>query len=161
MKATMSNIQTALEEQGKQIDELPDKIGDEMQQVADNEKAEANSSGNGSVDQMIQIIPDYSTGLIEGVKTLAAAISYEGTECKLIMPALTIPTLKGVTTEPITFLDQQEVDLEIWFNRMPQKIMAAVRALFDLAVVGFCFYELYDLVSQVANGARKAEKVSK
>lgn len=163
----LDEINDALADQGKKIDkltgaveDLPNQIGDQFQNMQEEEKNEANSSGNGSVDDMIQIIPDYSTGFIQGVKNLAASMSYEGTECKLTMPALTIPALPGVTPAPITFMEEQVVDFEVWFQRMPSEIMAVTRALFDIAVVGFCFYEFYDLISQLANGARIRKKGS-
>lgn len=153
----LSDLNDKVDDLGGKVEELPGQIGDEMQDIVDQEKNEANSSGNSSVDNMIDIIPDYSTGLIEGVKNLASAMSYEGTECILTMPALTIPALPGVTDQPVTFLAEQKVNFEDWFNRMPSAIMAVTKAFFDIAVVGYCFYEFYSLVNELTNGGKKLE----
>ncbi len=147
----VGDVQTSVEQVGDTIETLPNQIQDSMVQVQEQEKTDFESQGNDSADALITLIPDDSEGFLESLSSLVQALSYDGTDAVLEMPAITIPGISGLFSE-FTVLEAQEINFKDFFDMMPFQIITVVRALFDIAVVLYCVKELLSLVQAVLSG---------
>lgn len=128
------------------IENIPGQVTDGMQDIIDQENASAEQEGNDMVDQITGIVPNDSQGFIDALGSLVSALSYDGTECVLPIPALTLPAIDGLFPS-YTVMQAQEVDFEEFFAMMPPGIMLLVQSLLTVALIVYCFKELYDTVS--------------
>lgn len=110
----------------------------------DKEQNAATNQGNSSISDVIDVIPDISADILEAFSSLMSAVSYEGTECKLVIPAISLPALDGICDE-IAISEPLEVDLGYWVDQMPVELMAIVRSLFTAGLVIYCCKEVYSL----------------
>lgn len=133
----------ALQQQQQQTnDKLDDLLGQPEQ-----EKNEASSTGNDGVGELTDVIPDYSTGFIDGMQKLASSLSYSGTKCEWTVPQLYIPAMSGVSSKKIPLTDGElKVDLGSWVQKLPSKILSVVRVLLTIALIIYCVKELYDTI---------------
>lgn len=126
-------------------EETNEKLDDLLAQP-EQEKNEANSSGNDGVGELTGVIPDYSTGFITGMNKLATSLSYNGTECKWTFPQLYIPAMEGVTSEiPLTD-GEWEIDIGSWVQKLPPTILKIIQIVLTVALILYCVKELYDTV---------------
>ncbi len=146
MKATMASIETALQEQGKQLEELPDQIGDQMQNVMDTEKEQANEEGNKFVDQILDKLPDPSQGILDALGDLTAAVNYTGTDASLTIPAIVLPGIDGLFPETEIW-GGTEFSFSEYVEMLPPGLLTLVTSLFTIAIVLFCVYELKGIIS--------------
>lgn len=121
------------------------------------EENKATSTGTDTVGQVIDLIPDYSSLVMPGLRQLASSLSYEGTSCILTMPAITLPGIDGLFKEA-KLLDEQTVDFEDYFQMIPDVIMTIIRAVLDIAVVFFCIREVKNMIGQALMGFPGKEK---
>lgn len=128
--------------------ENTDKIIENQQQIQENEKNEAESSGQGSVDYVSGAIEDKSAGFISSIGSLVSSMSYEGTACAWTFPALKLPAIEGVMPE-YQLTEEKPIDFEFWVNKIPANILLLVRSLLTIALIGYCFKELYSTISYV------------
>lgn len=142
---TMEAIENQLEDLNDKQNQTNDKL-DELLQQPEQEKQEASSGGQGAADQLTQAIPDYSQEFSAGIKDLVDAMSYEGIDAKFIFPSISLPAIPGVM-KSYKLSDELEVDLGAWVLKLPDKILSLVQTLGTLALVVYCFKELYSLVS--------------
>lgn len=129
-------------------DKNTDKIIDNQNQLQENEKNEAESSGQGSVDDISGAIEDKSAGFISSITSLVSSMSYEGTACAWSFPALKLPAIEGVMPE-YQLTEEKPIDFEFWVNKIPADILLLVRSLLTIALIGYCFKELYSTISYV------------
>ena len=125
-----------------------DKIIENQQQIQENEKNEAESSGQGSVDDVSGAIEDKSAGFISAISNLVGSMSYNGTACAWSFPAIKLPAIEGVMPE-YQLTDEKPIDFEFWVNKIPANILLLVRSLLTIALIGYCFKELYSTISYV------------
>lgn len=131
------------------VESLPGQIGDEIQSVIDQENAKAEAEGNESAGELIDLIPDQSQGFLDGMKDFVTVLSYNGTSAVLAVPAISLPAIDGVMDKTI-LLDATEIDFEYYFNELiPDPIITLVRALFDVAIVIFCFLEFASILGEI------------
>ena len=132
-------------------DSLGNTLQDALAQSQTQQDGAAQQQGNDAANQLINLIPDYSADFLPSVRNLASSLGYEGTSCVLTMPAITVPAV-GSLFPQTTLLGEQTINFEDYFNKMPETIMAIVRALFDIAVVFFCLREVSDLIQRALTG---------
>ncbi|MBQ3052428.1 MAG: hypothetical protein IJD55_01865 [Clostridia bacterium] len=129
-------------------DENTDKIIDNQNQLQENEKNEAETQGQGSVDDVSGAIEDKSAGFISSITSLVSAMSYEGTACAWSFPALKLPAIDGVMPE-YQLTEEKPIDFEFWVNKIPSNVLLLVRSVLTVALIGYCFKELYNTISYV------------
>lgn len=129
-------------------DENTDKIIENQQQMQENEKNEAETQGQGSVDEIGSAIEDKSAGFISAIGSLVNSMSYNGTACAWSFPALKLPAIEGVMPE-YQLTQEQPIDFEFWVNKIPSDILLLVRSLLTIALIVYCFKELYSTISYV------------
>lgn len=116
--------------------------------IIDQEKAEADSSGNSAVDDLTEAVPDYSEQFIEALREFASAFSYEGTEAVLPIPSIKIPCIPGLIPETVIF-DGEDLDFGDYIVLLPSGLLLLVQSLLTIALIVYCFKELYDAISYV------------
>lgn len=112
----------------------------------ENEKNQASSGGNDNVNDLLDVIPDYSDGFVTALEDFADAFSYEGTACVLTIPGITIPAVSDLIPE-FELLPTSVYNVESLFSLFPENIVLLVQSLLTIALIGYCFKELYDTVS--------------
>ena len=135
-----------LDDANDKLDKLPGEVGDEIQGVIDNEKNEAEDSGNKFVDQILDALPDPSTEVLAALKGLTDATSYTGTDAVLPVPALVLPGIDGLFPETVIW-EGAELDFGEYMEVVPPALLSLVRSLFTIAIVLFCVYELKGIIS--------------
>ncbi|MBQ7331394.1 MAG: hypothetical protein IJW94_06350 [Oscillospiraceae bacterium] len=149
LEANGEKLEDILEQQQQtndKLDKLPGEIGDEVQNVIENEKAEAESSGNDFVDQILGALPDPSTVVLSALKSLTDATSYYGTEAVLPIPAIVLPGIDGLFPETVVW-GGGELDFEEYLSFLPPALLTLVQSLFTISIVIFCVYELKGIIS--------------
>lgn len=120
----------------------------EAEQVLDEEEDRANKGGNDSVNELGSVIPNDSGGFIDSLSNFVGAMAYDGTECNWEFPALYLPAIQGVMPK-INLTDELEIPFEYWISKIPSGILTLVRSLLTIALIVFCFKELYNIISYV------------
>lgn len=121
---------------------------DELLQQPEQEKQEAGGSGNNAVDGLTSAIPADNDGVIAAMRNLSAAMSYTGTDCKWIFPALYIPAIDGVTPR-IDLTSEKDINFTEWIEAMPTDVIEVVRIIATIALILYCFKELYSLIKYI------------
>lgn len=138
-----------------EVDALPDQIADSITDVLAGERVEAELDGNSAVNDVLDIIPDYSFEFTSAYSALTSVLNHEDTEAYLMFPAIKVPGLLGLF-DTFTLNEPCKVDFEDWFNKMPEDLLRLIRALFDISIVGYSVKEFMELLAQIANGFNKA-----
>lgn len=126
-------------------DENTEKIIDNQNQLQQNEKDEASSGGSAASDDATSAIPSVDEGFGNSLKSFVQCLSYEGTEAILPIGSIKIPAVAG--QEEIVLMDDMEYDLSVAINEfLPNTLLTLVRALFTIALILYCVYELYGLI---------------
>lgn len=129
-------------------DKNTDKIIDNQNQLQENEKNEAESSGQGSVDEISGAIEDKSAGFVSAISNLVGSMNYNGTACAWSFPAIKLPAIDGVMAET-QLTEEMPIDFEFWVNKIPSNILLLIRSILTIALIGYCFKELYGTISYV------------
>ena len=127
------------------IESLPGEIGDQMQDIVDNEKNEANNKGNEFVDQILDALPDPSTKVLASLKSLTDATSYTGTDAKLQIPGIVLPAV-GMLIPETELWEGTQLDMGSYMELLPGTLVTVVQSLFTIAIVLYCVYELIGLI---------------
>ena len=147
----INNLQTAVDDVGSAVETLPGSITSGMQDIMDQQQSAAESQGQESVDQIIEIIPNESQGFIDALGSLVNALSYNGTDAILTVPAIKIPAVGNLFPETV-LCAEQKINFGDYFAKIPENLLMLVRALFDAALVGYCLKELISLIGNFATG---------
>lgn len=91
-------------------------------------------------------IPNDSDGFIDALGLFVSTMSTTDTDCSLTFPAIKIPSFAGMPA--VTLSEEKEVDFEAAINLIPSDILSLVQALTTIALIVFCFKELYDTISE-------------
>lgn len=147
---TASDIQSNADKNASDIqsnqDENTQSIIDNQNQLAEQEKQEITDSGNQATDAA-ESIPNESAGFISALNSLVKAMSTTSTNCSLNFPAIKIPAIAGVIPET-TISTAKKVDFAAAVNLIPADILSLIQALTTIALIVFCFKELYDTISE-------------
>lgn len=147
-----SNIQSNADKNASETQANDNKntqaIIDNQNQIQENEKNETQSQGEGSVNDVSGSIEDKSAGFVSSIRNLVSAMSYNGTACAWKVPPIKLPSIAGIMDE-VKLTDEMPIDFEYWVNKMPSNILLLVRSLLTIALIGYCFKELYNTISYV------------
>lgn len=129
-------------------DKNTDKIINNQNQLQQQEKDETQNQGQDSINDVSGVIEDKSAGFISSIKGLVSSMSYDGTSCAWSFPALKLPAIEGVMPE-YQLTEERPIDFEFWVNKIPSNILLLVRSILTIALIGYCFKELYNTISYV------------
>lgn len=126
-------------------DENTQAIIDNQNQIAEQEKQEISSSGNSATDAA-DTIPNESEGFINALGLFVNTMSTTDTSCSITFPAIKLPSIAGMPAA--TLSEEREVDFEDAIGLIPNDVMKLVQAFTTIALIVFCFKELYDTISE-------------
>lgn len=129
----------------EKLDDTNDKL-DQIIEQPENEKEEASNEGGELADQLTGAMPDKSQGFMAALKELAGSMSYDGTEASLTFPAIVIPGIPGLFGS-FQLSQEQKIDFSFWIQKLPGPILTLVQIVLTIALVVFCFKELYGMIS--------------
>ncbi len=110
------------------------------------DKEAATQQGNQSTADIDNMIQDDSAGFVDSLGGLTSSMSYTGTNCSWTFPTVKIPAISGVMDE-VTLVESQEIDFTYWVNSIPSGILLLVQSVCTVALIVFCFKELYGAIS--------------
>lgn len=151
---TMQAIEDKLDAIGDKIDGTNDKLDDTNDKLDDilkqpeQEKQEAVSAGDENVGALIDVIPNESQGFMNAVEGFASSMSYTGTSAVLSTPAVNFPQI-GDLVPGLQIMPPMELDIEVYVEMMPESLLLLVRSLLTVALIVYCFKELYSTISYV------------
>lgn len=116
--------------------------------VLADEKNQAAAGGNSATDELGSVIPNDSEGFISALQSFVGAMSSTETDCLFTIPQIKIPAVSDIIPDTV-LVHETQFDLGQMFEIIPTAIMAVLRALFTIALVCFCFKELYDVIEYV------------
>lgn len=114
----------------------------------ENEKQEAQEGGASAKNDSDEAMPNDSASLTDSLSSLTSALSYSGTDSAWTFPAISLPAISGVMEET-SLTEPQSIDFGGWVNSIPSDVLTLIRALGTIALIIFCFKELYDTISYV------------
>ncbi len=131
-------------------DENTQAIIDNQNQLAENEKNQANSIGNGGMDSLGSTVPNYYGNIIEAFKGFSNNLKDDRAMLIIDFPGLKIPKIGNLINKEIQLLEPQEIQWSEWhfkniFGEDFQIVFNIIRALTSIALVYFCVRELYDI----------------
>ena len=129
-------------------DENTDKIINNQNQLQQQEKDETQNQGQDSINDVSGVIEDKSSGFISSITGLVSSMSYDGTKCAWTFPALKLPAIEGVMPE-YQLTEEKPIDFEFWVNKIPENILLLIRSILTIALIVYCFKELYSTISYV------------
>lgn len=133
-----------------------DKIIDNQNQIVENEKNEANTSGNSATESVGAAVPDKSAGFITALKTFTKAMSTTNTDCTIKMPSIKIPEIEGFFPETV-LTSETDVNFNQVINLIPSSILGLIQALTTVGLIVFCFKEVYDTISEALTRRKSDE----
>lgn len=159
LEMSISSLYRLQEQTGKTnelLEELPEEIGDQFRDVIQEEQDKAEMEGNSSVGQLEAVIPDHSAGFMDALQGFAESMSYTGTEAKIKIPDITLPEIAGLIPE-YQILESTTLDFGEYIRLIPEAVMLLVQSLLTIALIIYCFKELYDTISYVLTLRRSAD----
>lgn len=137
-----------LEEINDKLDNMPGEIGDVLEEQANAEKEQASQGGDSNVNEVLEVVPDKSEGFMNAIQGFASSMSYTGTSATLSIPALTIPEIPGLIPKTVLW-DGLELDFGQYIGMLPDGLLLLVQSLLTIALIVYCFKELYDTIAYV------------
>lgn len=116
---------------------------------AKGEQQYAEEQGDSKADALLGALPEQDTEqAVEGLEIFTGAISTTSTDAKWKLPAIKLPAIAGVMPE-IKLTDEMDIDFGAWVQKIPKTVMTIVQYVLTLALIYYCFKELYKLISYV------------
>lgn len=143
----MQAIKDKLDDLNVSIGDVNDKL-DEILNQPDQEKNDAQQGANDAFSGVVNVVPDHSQNLGDAFSGLASSMSYNGTEAKINIPAVSMPGIDGLF-DGFIVMQSQTIDFEVYFDMLPDDLLLLVQSLFTAALIVFCFKELYDTIQYV------------
>lgn len=141
---TMQEVLEQEQANGEKLDDLKDAI----EQAPQKEHDAATDGGNKNIGQVLDVIPNESAGFMEALSEFAESFSYNGTSAVLPIPAITLPEIPGLIPS-FTIMDEQEIDFGVYVQLLPETLLLLVQSLLTIALIVYCFKELYDTIAYV------------
>lgn len=120
------------------------------------EKEEAQGSGNSAADDVTNVLPNESEGFMNAMQSFVGAMSTTDTSCSITFPGIKVPALEGFFPET-ELLGETDVDFSQAIGLIPENVMKLIRALTTVALIVFCFKELYDTISEALTRRQQNE----
>lgn len=149
-----SKLSTLLDKADRLIEEQEEsntwleKIFNWLKDSPEEEKEAASTQGNQSTSDATTAITDNSQGFIDSLGGFANSMSYSGTECAWTFPAITLPAIPGVM-DSVQLTSEQPIDFSYWVNQIPSNLLLLIQSLLTLALIIYCFKEVYGTISYV------------
>lgn len=147
----LESIKANQEQTNSKLDQLPQQIGDQLQQESDREKQEANTTGDNAVNQgkeALQGILDIDS-LKDAIAPLITACSYDGTDSIWTFPSIKLPALSGIMEET-SLNDEIQIDMTAYAEQyIPSVLLTLIRSLLTAGLIVYAIREVIIIVNNV------------
>lgn len=147
----LDQIKANGDEANTKLDQMPGKIGDELDKHDEKVKSESNTDGEAKVgqakDALSAILPVSS--IKDAITPLITACAYTGTTSVWTLPAIKLPSISGVISET-TLSEPINFDLASYVTQyVPPNILQLVQYLCTLGLIIFAIKEIISLIKEV------------
>lgn len=155
-----SSAQATLDAIKKNSDELPANIRQILEERDQKEKQESQTQTDEGItnitDSLTNVIPVNS--IIDSIKPLYNACTYEGTQSLWTLPGISIPQIAGVIDETQISTDVQFDMVQFASQYIPDNLLSLIRSINGTGIVVFSVYEVISLINQVITGNFKEKE---
>lgn len=137
--------------------ENTDKLIKHDEEMREQEKEETKETGEGSVDDVSSAIPSDNDGFISALEKLSSSLVSSSTTAKWTFPRVYLPAISGIMEEK-ELITETQIDFNFWVNKIPSNILSLIRVLSTIALIIFCFKELYDTISYILTMRKGVEE---
>lgn len=107
----------------------------------------ASSSGNDNIDALTEAIPDVGIDeVLQSFDKLTKSMMTNETDCVIKFPAIAIPAIEPYFNK-VELLSAQDIDMSTYIQMMPETILLLLQSLLTVALILYCFKELYGWIS--------------
>ena len=150
----LDQIKANGDEANTKLDQMPGKIGEELDKHDEKVKSESNTDGEAKVgqakDALSAILPVSS--IKDAITPLITACAYTGTTSVWTLPAIKLPSISGVMSET-TLSEPINFDLASYVTQyVPPNILQLVQYLCTLGLIIFAIKEIISLIKEVFGG---------
>lgn len=126
-----------------------DKVIQSQKDQYEQEKQETENAGNDSVDSLLGAIPGDTDGLLNSFGNLINCMTTTEQKTKFSFGSLKTPSIMGIPS--YTLVEDISLDLGRYEKENPtfKTILILVRALLTIALIIYCFKELYSTIQYV------------
>ena len=160
LKVTVEDIPISKQDIINNQNENTDKIIDNQNQNTDKEiqaekdqyeleKQEAQKSGDESVDGALSAMPNDSDGIISSFDNLLSCMLHTNTNCNITFPELKTPAICGIPSYTVSKKVMFGIDQIPQY--IPNSILYLVRALLTIALILYCYKELYSTIQYIVS----------
>ena len=155
-----SNALEVLGQIKQNSDNLPANIKQILEERDQKEKQEGTTQTEEGIttitDSLTNVIPVNS--IIDSIKPLYNACTYQGTQSLWTLPGITIPQIEGVIEETQLSNDTQFDMVEFADRYIPDNLLSLIRSINGIGIVVFSVYEVISLINQVITGNFKEKE---
>lgn len=150
-----SNYEEILQMINSNVENLPDRIKEVLDQRDQEVKTESSTEGNDKIDKAINALKNAIpvSSVKDAITPLMTACNYEGTNSVWTFPSITIPAIPGLFDE-MKLSDEQSFDLSTYADEyIPETLLQLVRYLMTAGLILFAIKELMSIISQIFGGS--------
>lgn len=149
LKVTVEDIPITNQDIIDNQDENTDKVIQSQKDQYEQEKQETENAGNDSVDSLLGAIPGDTDGLLNSFGNLINCMTTTEQKTKFSFGSLKTPSIMGIPS--YTLVEDISLDLGRYEKENPtfKTILILVRALLTIALIIYCFKELYSTIQYV------------
>lgn len=150
----LDNIKANGEATNEKLDQMPGKIGDELDKHDDKVKQEAGTEGNDNINQATSALTNALpiASISDAIAPLITACSYNGITSVWTFPAMKIPAIAGLFNE-MQLNDAQNFDLCNYAEQyIPDELLTLIRAVTTVLLIIWAIREIMSLLSNFLGG---------
>lgn len=152
--AVLDQIKANGDEANIKLDEMPGKIGEELDKHDDKVKQEAGTEGNDNINQATSALTNALpiASISDAIAPLITACSYNGTTSVWTFPTMKIPAIAGLFNE-IQLNEAQNFDLCSYAEQyIPDDLLTLIRAVTTVLLIIWAIREIMSLLSNFLGG---------
>lgn len=150
-----SNYEEILNLINQNVENLPSKIKQVLEDHDEDVKNEMLTDGNDKIDQAINALKNAIpvSSVKDAITPLMTACNYEGTNSVWTFPSITIPAIPGLFDE-MKLSEEQSFDFSTYADEyIPETLLQLVRYLMTAGLILFAIKELMSIISQIFGGS--------
>lgn len=150
-----SNYEEILQLINQNVENLPSRIKQVLEQNNEDIKSEASTEGAGRVEKAKEALQNALpvSAVKDAITPLMTACNYEGTNSVWTFPSITIPAIPGLFDE-MKLSEEQSFDLSTYADEyIPETLLQLVRYLMTAGLILFAIKELMSIISQIFGGS--------
>lgn len=152
-----NNYEEILQLINQNVENLPSKIKQVLEQNNEDIKSEASTEGAGRVEQAKEALQNALpvSAVKDAITPIITACGYNGTDSKWQFPAISIPAIPGLFDE-IPLTEAQDIDLTAYATLyIPETLLMLVRSLLTAGLIMFAIKELMSLAGSIFGDEHK------